>query len=348
MQFHWSWRQGLGLLLVSAVIFSAIQSRHALARTTGCLASKCHDDLVVGASVHGPVKASGCQICHDGTTAASAKLPAGHPAVSKLPSDGKGIDSTCVLCHESMKSFLNTTTPGAHKAIADKGCLACHDPHRSQNQKLLKKPLGNETCLQCHASIAKTMTSASHRHSKIFEQQSCSRCHSAHGGTGHASLLRKSVTATCQECHDKGPHAPKTECTSCHAVHGNDSPALLKGRYSEKFHDAFDPQNAELCLKCHRSDLITQPSTRATEFRNGEKNLHHLHLTGNRRVRTCRSCHSPHRTGQEKLIESWVPYNKMLLPLEFKKTPTGGTCASACHGTLSYDRIQEVKNAPKR
>jgi DmsE family decaheme c-type cytochrome len=68
-------------------------------------------------------------------------------------------------------------------------------------------------------------------------QMACTDCHSPHGSTAPAQLVKNTVNETCTSCHAeyRGPflweHQPVTEdCSTCHEPHGSAQPALLKMR----------------------------------------------------------------------------------------------------------------------
>ncbi len=96
----------------------------------GCVEGGCHKAIVSAKFLHGPVGAEfaggeGCVSCH---------VLAGAPCT---PSKGgrytfkTNKDRLCVLCHERGTSTQHT------RARSD--CLACHDPHFSnQSEKLLR------------------------------------------------------------------------------------------------------------------------------------------------------------------------------------------------------------------
>jgi DmsE family decaheme c-type cytochrome len=68
-------------------------------------------------------------------------------------------------------------------------------------------------------------------------KMACTSCHSPHGSTAPAQLVKNTVTETCTSCHAefRGPflweHQPVAEdCGNCHDPHGSAQPALLKIR----------------------------------------------------------------------------------------------------------------------
>jgi DmsE family decaheme c-type cytochrome len=68
-------------------------------------------------------------------------------------------------------------------------------------------------------------------------KMACTACHSPHGSSAPAQLVKNTVNETCTSCHAefRGPflweHQPVTEdCANCHDAHGSAQPALLKLR----------------------------------------------------------------------------------------------------------------------
>ena len=95
----------------------------------------------------------------------------------------------------------------------------------------------------------------------------------------------------------------------------------------------------DLCFDCHEDSIVKDPQTTTlTKFRNGDKNLHYVHVNKEERGRTCRACHEVHASKQPHQIRDGVPYgpNGYILKVNFTQTPTGGSCARTCHEMRSY------------
>jgi predicted CXXCH cytochrome family protein len=143
-------------------------------------------------------------------------------------------------------------------------------------------------------------------------------------------------------------HGPVSDgtCSGCHQVHGGDISRLLNKPYPEEFYSPFELERFELCFSCHDQQLVVQPKTDGlTRFRNGEVNLHFLHVNKDRRGRTCRACHNTHASTNPLHIREAVPYGNWQLPINFTKSDTGGACAPGCHQELGYDRETPVDPA---
>ena len=85
-------------------------------------------------------------------------------------------------------------------------------------------------------------------------------------------------------------------------------------------------------------------TTTLTGFRNGDKNLHYVHVNKNPKGRTSRACHEVHAGKQANHIRERVPFGKLSYPIRYTKTPNGGSCIVGCHVKRGYDRVNPVKN----
>jgi DmsE family decaheme c-type cytochrome len=93
-----------------------------------------------------------------------------------------------------------------------------------------------EGCTACHQAQHADLSKPSH-HPLREDKMTCTSCHSPHGSTAPAQLVKNTVTETCTTCHAqfRGPflweHQPVAEdCANCHDAHGSAQPALLKIR----------------------------------------------------------------------------------------------------------------------
>ena len=136
-------------------------------------------------------------------------------------------------------------------------------------------------------------------------------------------------------------HGPINEgkCTPCHDPHGGPNAKLLVAEFPPNPYAPYTDKEYALCFTCHKRDLVQYPDTSfATGFRDGERNLHYLHVNNKQKGRSCKLCHALHGSTSPKLIADSVPFGKWNLPLKFVKTDTGGSCSPGCHKTQSYDR----------
>jgi DmsE family decaheme c-type cytochrome len=120
-------------------------------------------------------------------------------------------------------------------------CSTCHNPHGSQNVKMLKEGNSvNESCVSCHAEKRGPFL---WEHSPVRE--SCVSCHDPHGSNNDRMLVAKSPML-CQRCHVHSRH-PATiydntalnvsksnrvvgrSCVNCHqTIHGSNHPTSGK------------------------------------------------------------------------------------------------------------------------
>ncbi len=268
----------------------------------GCL--ECHDDIkkvMTGKFKHQPAELR-CTLCHTPHDSAKPKL---------LLND---VDALCLNCHDPIKNAASNSKCKHDALTTDKKCLNCHNPHASEVEHLLsKQPF--DLCLNCHGQD---------------------------GLTNHTGLrLTNMKTLLSQNPEQHGPIATK-DCTSCHNPHGSENFRLLAKEYPQTFYSPYDAKLYALCFDCHEESLVaTATTTSLTQFRNGDKNLHFVHVNKDERGRTCRACHEVHASKQKHQIRDSVPYGVKGWPLRINYTPTpfGGTCTETCHSTRSYTNV---------
>ncbi len=115
-------------------------------------------------SYHRPWKEQNCQSCHNFQADNKLRLPT---------------KEICYLCHKNLIQGRNV-----HGPVAVGACLACHDPHSSENPSLLRKSL-EAICFKCH----KEKRLAAGMHDKIVSRgMLCVDCHDPHSGNMHYFL----------------------------------------------------------------------------------------------------------------------------------------------------------------
>jgi predicted CXXCH cytochrome family protein len=314
-------------------------------RTELCLG--CHDGADFKRKVrHGPVAVGACVKCHDPHESNEKKL---------LPGP---IWETCLKCHTDFVKALSES-PFIHPPVKGGPCTACHNPHSSDYNQLIRKPVP-DLCFGCHKNIEKKLK-LKVVHLPLRQAGGCANCHSSHFSVAK-SLLAGDDKTVCLGCHGtdtlgKPPlrnikreiegkkflHGPlqKGNCRACHDPHGSDSMRLLKGAYPADLYVTYKEGIYGLCLSCHEKNLLRFPdTTQYTRFRNGNRNLHYVHVVG-RKGRTCRVCHEPHASNGEKLISiDGARFGDWKIPINFRQTATGGSCAPGCHRPLNYDRTK--------
>jgi predicted CXXCH cytochrome family protein len=178
--------------------------------------------------------------------------------------------------------------------------------------------------------------------------------------------MKGDTVTSCLSCHDKPiqkpgdgvvqsvaelakpdvfKHGPIRDgnCSGCHTLHGGPLPRLLAKPYTEAFYQAFSVDAYALCFSCHDKQLVLAKDTEGlTRFRNGNQNLHFLHVDKPERGRSCYACHMTHASTHPSHIRDSVPYGNWEIPLNFKPTATGGSCAPGCHREAKYDRVQPI------
>lgn len=321
-----------------------------LAPTIAALCRECHETGTDVKFPHGPVAVGECTICHDSHSADREDL---------LVDDATTL---CFSCHVITKEQLGKFEFVHEPARND--CVGCHSPHGANNWKMIKADTP-ELCYACHEDIQRTAENSAHTHTAVTEKDGCLHCHTPHASTVQFSL-KDAPMALCMTCHDEpvttdteevipsftaqiqdkafmhGPVAQK-DCEGCHSTHGSDHFRLLDQDYPRLFYAPFAVENYALCFNCHPDSLVlTERTADLTDFRNGDYNLHYVHVNKEERGRTCRACHATHASDLPKHIRESVPYGAWNLPIQFTKTDTGGGCQPGCHLPLTYDREKPV------
>ncbi len=304
------------------------------------LCATCHDASTPKFE-HGPVSAGDCLACHD---------PHASDQKALLLEPG---DALCFGCHGDIQEALGAAN--VHAAI-DEGCTSCHRPHGSDHAKLLAEP-PPQLCTQCHSDVGETVEAAVVKHPPVSDELSCVSCHSPHAAE-QAKLLLRPERDLCLSCHQATltpemtvVHGPIAEgkCAACHDPHGGKNPKLLAAEFPADPYVPYTASEFALCFQCHKRDLLQYPDTSfATDFRDGERNLHYLHVNDPQKGRSCALCHALHGSSGPKLIAQSVPFGQWRLPLRFVKTATGGSCAPGCHKPQAYDREKPVQAAPPK
>ena len=299
-------------------------------------------------STHAPFEAGDCSICH---VHADPRKP------GPLSTSGNAL---CTSCHEEFQEIMRR--PHQHPPAVE-NCLHCHNAHNSRERKLLHVELA-AGCNDCHRSIKDLVERSKVRHGALEQGAKCANCHNPHGSSVEKLLIQLPFDQ-CVGCHaqevvrdDKGTaltnfkklldenkvwHAPvqARDCSACHLPHGGDNFRLLVAGYPAAFYSPFEPSNYALCFGCHNEKVVSEPETRTlTNFRDGSRNLHFLHVNKADRGRTCRACHEVHASRQPHHVRDGVPYGSRgwVLQINYTRTPTGGQCAKTCHELKTYAR----------
>lgn len=306
-------------------------------KTEAQTCGQCHEGKLSGKAVHPPAKAS-CVLCHNPHGAQERKL-------LKAP-----LQKLCLGCHQ--KRAAEFAGENQHAPLKKDGCVACHNPHSAPKDQLLQIDGKKELCLSCHKKIGEHLRAAKKPH-KAVETSGCLACHTPHASS-KAPLLRGALVSLCLKCHPAmqpelnagykhGPVA-QDQCQDCHDPHGSDNPKILKIFFPETFYNSYQPGLYALCFNCHEQDIARdRKTTELTNFRNGDLNLHYLHVHSEK-GRSCKACHAVHGGDQEKHVRAGVPFGTWLLPINYKKLPDGGSCNVGCHKPKTYGRTKAAVN----
>ena len=305
----------------------------------------CHDKAAMNKKEqHTPLRTGDCTACHRAHSSDFPKL---------LTAKKEGF---CIGCHKD-KDFSRGNLK-VHSCLPQ-GCGGCHDPHSTDYRFQLSAAPG-DMCGKCHEDVISRAKKVKVPHPTLDQDKKCLNCHDAHASP-YENNLRMKETDLCLDCH-KTPlsdtvgrrgynintvmknnplkHGPLADgpCSACHDPHGSDFFRILVGGYPPEFYREFSVESYDLCFQCHDRDLVTAKETEtATNFRDGSRNLHYLHVDM-KKGRTCRACHEVHAGSQEKLIREQAPFGKWEIPMNFQKTPAGGSCKPGCHVPYTYDR----------
>jgi predicted CXXCH cytochrome family protein len=295
------------IILVLLFLFPNDSERQSFSKNPieeGCI--ECHSDLTENSVVH-PELESLCDICH---TPTGEEHPGSSTKTFTLSED---LPQLCFNCHsdfqENMESFQVV-----HGPLTDSlSCINCHNPHSSQNQRLLINET-NSLCLSCHnKTILKDSTSI----------------------TNINQILTKA-----KSIHDP---VETGECVTCHNPHFAEQRDLLVGSFPSGLYVKVNSEKFELCFMCHDSELLEALETEfGTSFRDGNKNLHFIHTNGDK-GRNCTMCHDVHGATNDRLIIDKLSFGNWEMEISYETSANGGSCLTACHGEKQYDRTISKK-----
>ncbi len=317
------------------------------------LCRSCHPEDAVSVS-HQPREAGDCLSCHRSHSSRNEHLLL------------RPETELCTACHREFRGFLPENIQEAglvgktHPVLLTDGCLACHQAHGSEHASMLQNDL-HDTCQRCHADLHSGMEDAEVVHAPFGEKHACVKCHTPHASV-YDGLLTSSPGEVCFSCHAEAVetvsgrvlqnvqqqiaearvvHHPVEEgdCTACHIAHFSQQRSLLRLKYPHKIYREFSGGSYDLCFQCHDSNMVEKNGVGFTGFRNGEQNLHFVHVNAEK-GRACDICHDPHASDGFRLVRESYPFgpSRWPLPLGFSATADGGSCTSACHEELSYKR----------
>jgi predicted CXXCH cytochrome family protein len=307
------------------------------------LCADCHDMAMTQRPVkHKPVAEGNCAGCHDPHQSDLTKLLK------------KEKPALCMDCHTAVS--MEAAKKNVHPPFAD-DCSNCHETHSANVQKLLTQKMP-DLCYNCH-DMKSTLEKAKVVHKVVFEGKACVNCHSPHASDQEKYLV-KTQKDLCLGCHSKiiktegrtiasiGDYMKKGNvihgviesdgCIVCHNPHSSDRQNLLNGAFPVGQYTTATVENFELCFTCHDSQLLTAKTSKtASNFRNGDQNLHYLHINGEK-GRNCNVCHNIHGAPFEHLISDKVKFGKWDMPIQYKTEENGGSCNTGCHAEKKYLR----------
>jgi predicted CXXCH cytochrome family protein len=286
---------------------------------------------------HGPVASGDCNVCHNP-----------HSSPNPFQLEAKGNDA-CFLCHEDRKAEFTRKYP--HKPAME-SCLKCHDAHNSDHP-MMQSMEGTALCYSCHKKMEEHLKASAVRH-QALDKGPCTTCHTPHS-SDYPRQLKTHTKDICYTCHkdmgalvrsSKNLHGPvqQNDCYACHDPHGSANPLILKKYFPKEFYKPYATESYAMCFDCHNKDIaLDKMTTKLTNFRNGDVNMHFLHVN-KEKGRSCKACHEVHAGNQDKHVRKEVPFGgSWKLPVNFTKTPNGGSCVVGCHKPKAYDRVNPVK-----
>lgn len=344
------------IILVFSLITAAFAQAPSQIDTAASCTDSCHGNFFKKKNIHPAAsKGTACVKCH--------KLA--EPGKHAFKPMAANKSELCFTCHDEEDEAKKQL----HKPVKAGTCTKCHDPHQSDQAKLLKKA-PPQLCFGCHDEEEFQGKSV---HGPAAEGK-CLSCHHPHASE-NKSLLVKKAPELCFGCHSaqlKDPkgrmlssiksqyedkeavkHPPFVEgkCSTCHLPHASATRRLLAGAFPDEFYATYSADSYKLCFSCHSSKKFEEARTLTqTGFRNGNLNLHYRHVNRDK-GRTCTACHSAHVSRQPRLIHSSFQFGDKVLGIKFEKTETGGNCEAACHAPIKYDRCKPevitMKTSPK-
>jgi predicted CXXCH cytochrome family protein len=272
----------VGLLLLAPQVDAGVAAGSY--DSTAC--RSCHAKLFRHKDVHPAAESAGCGACHVLSVAPGGKCQGSGGKAFKPVGTAKEL---CLGCHDvQSKTAL-------HPAIEVKGCVACHDPHASDNDSLLRQR-PPDLCYGCHDR----KDDGKDVHTAVKDGK-CLGCHNPHSGEAEP-LLKAEPKKLCDGCHRKEKllpspfrHPPVAEgrCLDCHDPHASNFPkhTVAEGK--------------KLCLKCHDS------KARVGLDRPGETkriDLSLLTVHPPLEVSECQECHvQTHSADTKKLLKKAPP-----------------------------------------
>lgn len=221
---------------------------------------------LLAANVHPPVL-DGCDTCHEGSS--DQLLESGESAL-------------CLLCHDDVgETAAQAEFP--HGALELGPCTACHNPHASPQEKLVKGA-GAGPCAECHDDKGAGPGEVAHG---VIDLVGCRACHEPHGGN-QPRMLRATGPQLCLSCHD-----PAAE----HGT-GDGETVLLLGRFPVPAERVERMATLRLSADGERDHPVARHRVLGTPT---PQELRTVETTFEGEL-TCLTCHDPHKGRSPKLL----------------------------------------------
>lgn len=289
----------------------------------------CHADLrarFTNAKFRHKPAATGCTDCHA-------------PHISDQPYLLKtAAPELCGKCHEKIVKESQTAAVKHSPVTEGSACTNCHDAHTAQENSMLHADR-LDICLKCHDKPVKAGQSDPADMKQLLESNpeydDPIKDKPVKAGQNDLADIKQLLESN-PEHH--GPIQDRN-CSGCHNPHGSPYFRLLTDGYPKEFYSPYFLSRYALCFRCHDSGLAKdERTTTLTGFRDGDRNLHFLHVNRTSNGRTCRACHEAHASTSPMYVGETVPFGKWKLPVKFVKTDNGGGCEPGCHEAQKYDR----------
>ncbi len=118
-----------------------------------------------------------------------------------------GLSRVCQDCHpEQGGPFLHEHGAAQAYEVDGSGCIECHNPHGSENDRLLRQP-GNELCRSCH--VEHVTRNHLNLWDEVWSRQPCQTCHiETHGSFVSELYLDPDLPAKLGgDCYNSGCHS---------------------------------------------------------------------------------------------------------------------------------------------
>lgn len=193
---HTSFRDGVhgateavNCLTCHSIHTPVAKERKLLAKTQTKLCGSCHQ----GQTGSMESKAYVHHLDRGGFTCATCHDPHGRKGEGMLKLTRQG-DLPCLKCHNEKRGPYVFEHVGPTVSAMPGGCLSCHEPHGSNNPKMLTRSNVTQLCLECHSMMGTSgvgsQPPATHN-IQLPRWRNCTTCHVAvHGSNRSPKLLK--------------------------------------------------------------------------------------------------------------------------------------------------------------